>query len=158
MTARQRPRTLESMRERRDESNRRRNQARQQRWEQQRFAVPYPTDGPKILLGVGWFIAVAGAGWFGTVPLAVVVGVVAGLSAQQVGRSFRPFVDERISVGLAVMLVLASLFGALGLGVGVILGALFTVLVTAGLPSPVPVVDKKVKLGGIIGKLLIAVC
>ncbi len=141
MTARQRPRTIESMRERRDESNRRRNNARQQRWEQQRFAVPYPTDGPKILLGVGWFVAVAGAGWYGTLPLAIVVAVVAGLAALQVARSFRPLVDERISVGFAVVLVFAGLLGALGLGVALVLAVLVAVIIAAGLPSPAPVLD-----------------
>jgi len=143
MTARQGSRTIESMRERRDEANRRRNSARQQRWEQQRLAVPYPTDGPKILLGVGWFVAVVAAGWYGTWTLAVVVAVVAGLAAYQVARSFRPFVDERISASMAVLLVLASLFGALGLGIAVVLGALVSVIVAAGLPSPIPVVDTR---------------
>lgn len=143
MTARQGARTIESMRDRRDEANRRRNLARQQRWEQQRFAVPYPTDGPKILLGVAWFVAVAAAGWYGTWTLALVVAVVAGLAGQQVARSFRPLVDERLSASLAVVIVLASLFGALGLGVALVLGALLTVIIAAGLPSSVPVLDSR---------------
>lgn len=143
MTSRQGSRTIESMRDRRDEANRRRNLARQQRWEQQRLAVPYPTDGPKILLGVGWFAVVAAAGWYGTWTLALVVAVVAGLAGQQVARSFRPLVDERIGASLAVALVLASLFGALGLGVALVLGALLTVIIAAGLPSSIAVVDTR---------------
>lgn len=143
MTARQGSRTIESMRERRDEANRRRNSARQQRWEQQRLAVPYPTDGPKILLGVGWFVAVVAAGWYGTWTLAAVVAVVAALAAYQVARSFQPLVDERISASMAVVLVVASLFGALGLGIALVLGALASVIVAAGLASPVTVVDTR---------------
>lgn len=143
MTAQQRPRSIESMRERRDESNRRRNNMRQQRWEQQRFAVPYPTDGPKITLGVLWCAAVVGAGWLATPLLAVLVAVIAGLAGYQVGRSFQPFVDPIVAAGLAGVVGISGLFGALGLGIGLIIGALATLLVAAGLPSSVPVLGPR---------------
>lgn len=143
MTAQQRPRSIESMRERRDESNRRRNNMRQQRWEQQRFAVPYPTDGPKITLGVLWCVAVVGTGWLATPLLALLVAVIAGFAGFQVGRSFQPFVDPIVAAGLAGVVGISGLFGALGLGIGLIVGALLTLLVAAGLPSAVPVLGPR---------------
>lgn len=143
MTSQQRPRSIESLRERRDESNRRRNAMRQQRWEQQRFAVPYPTDGPKITLGVVWCATVVGAGWVSSPLLAVIVAAVAGLAGHQVGRSFRPFVDPVLSAAVASALALSGLFGALGLGVGLIVGALITLLVAAGLPPDAPVLSQR---------------
>ena len=123
MTAQQRPRGIDSMRERRDESNRRRNNMRQQRWEQQRLAVPYPTDGPKITLGLLWCAAVIGAGWLATPLLAVLVAMIAGLAGFQVGRSFRPFVDPPLAAGFAAVVALAGLFGALGLGIALIMAS-----------------------------------
>lgn len=143
MTAQQRPRGIESIRERRDESNRRRTNMRQQRWEQQRFAVPYPTDGPKITLGVLWCVAVIGAGWFATPLLALFVAAIAGLAGFQVGQSFRPFVDPVLSAAIATVVALSGLFGALGVGIALIIGALATLLVAAGLPATVPVLDAR---------------
>lgn len=143
MTAQQRPRSIDSMRERRDESNRRRNNMRQQRWEQQRFAVPYPTDGPKITLGVLWCVAVVGAGWLATPLLALFVAVIAGLAGFQVGQSFRPFVDPAVSAGIAAVIGFSGFFGALGLGIALILGALAALLVAAGLPSSTPVLGPR---------------
>lgn len=137
MTADQRPSTIDAMRERRDAANRRRMIARRQRWEQQRFAVPYPTDGPKITLGVLWFVGVVGAARLATPLLAVVVAGVAALSGFQVGRSFRPTVEPRIAAGLAGFVALSGVFGALGLGVALILGTIGVFLVVAGTPEPV---------------------
>lgn len=143
MTAGQRPNALDAMRDRRDASNRRRTALRQQRWEQQRLAVPYPTDGPKITLGVLWFVAVVGAGWLATLLLAIVVAGVAALSAFQVGRSFRPMVEPPIAAGLAGMVALAGAFGALGLGIALILGTIGAFLVVAGTNPPEPVLGPR---------------
>ena len=143
MTAGQRSRSVESMRDRRDASNRRRTQIRQQRWEQQRFAVPYPTDGPKISLGILWFVAVVGAGWLATPLLAAVVAGVAGLAAWQVGTSFQPIVDPAVASGIAVVIALSGVFGALGVGVGMVLGTIGAFLIVAGLASPEPVLDRR---------------
>lgn len=143
MTAQQRPGRIDDLRQRRDESNRRRTQLRQQRWEQQRFAVPYPTDGPKITLGIAWFIAVVVSGWLSTLALALLVLVVAALAGFQVGRSFRPFVDPPIAAGLAGVLAAAGFFGALGLGIVLVLGAIITLLVATGLPSAAPVLGPR---------------
>lgn len=143
MTAQQRPRSIDSLRERRDAANRQRTQMRQQRWEQQRFAVPYPTDGPKITLGVLWCASVIAAGWFSNPLLAVLVATVAGLAGFQVGRSFRPFVDPIVSSALATVVGLSGLFGALGLGIALIVGALVTLLIAAGLPTAAPVLGPR---------------
>lgn len=143
MTAKQRPSRIDDLRQRRDESNRRRTQIRQQRWEQQRFAVPYPTDGPKITLGVAWFVAAVAAGWFSSLALAFVMVVVAVLAGFQVGQSFRPFVDPLIAAGLAGLVAAAGFFGALGIGVVLVLSAIATLLVAAGLPTRAPVLDPR---------------
>ena len=143
MTADQRPRSLEALRERRDESNRRRTRQRQLRWEQQRYAVPYPTDGPKLTLGALWCVAILAAGWSSTPALAVIVASVAGLAGFQTARSFAPFVDERVAPVIAVLVGLSGLFGALGVGVALVLGALTCLLVAAGTPSPEPVLGPR---------------
>lgn len=143
MTEKERPRTLEAMRDRRDASNRRRTLARQQRWEQQRFAVPYPTDGPKITLGVLWFVAVMGAGWYARPLLAIVVAGVAAFAGWQVGRAFLPMVEPPIAAGLAAAVGLSGVFGALGVGVALILGTIAALLIVAGTHPPVPVLDRR---------------
>lgn len=143
MTADQRPRSLEALRERRDETNRRRTRQRQLRWEQQRYAVPYPTDGPKLTLGALWFLGIAVGGWFSTPLLALIAVVVAGLASFQTARSFAPFVDERVATAIAVVVAFSGVFGALGLGVALVLGALTCLLVAAGLPSPEPVLGPR---------------
>ena len=116
---------------------------RQQRWEQQRFAVPYPTDGPKVTLGVLWCAAVVGAGWLATPLLGVFVAIIAGFAGFQVGRSFRPFVDPRVAAGLAGVIGVSGVFGALGVGIALILGALVTLLIAAGVPAAAPVLNAR---------------
>lgn len=94
-----------------------------------RFAVPHFTDGPKITLGVAWFVAMA----FGIVrfwPLAAVlagsVAAVAGLQSANAWRR-RTIVDHRVSAAVAGVVGYAGAARTLGLGLAV----LFAVIVCA---------------------------
>ena len=71
--------------------------AREARWAANRWAVPYPTDGPKVTLGVFWFVCLIGAALLGfnydnaavsSVAVAVVTSVVA--DPGRVSRSDSP--------------------------------------------------------------------
>lgn len=110
------------MKARRDEGIRRRNQVREARWREHRLAVPYPTDGPKVTLGVIWAVAVVGGAWLSTLLLAVVVVAVAALAGLQAGHVFGPPIDRRATAAAAAIVGACGLGGALGAGVGVVVG------------------------------------
>ena len=57
------PRT-QSRKDQRSAQARAEEAARYARWSENRFAIPYSTDGPKIVFGVAWFVAVTVAIWF----------------------------------------------------------------------------------------------
>lgn len=143
MTTGQRPSAVDAMRDKRDAASRRRTIARQQRWEQQRFAVPYRTDGPKVTLGMLWFIAVVGAAWIATPLLGLVVAGVAAAAGLQVGQAYRPLVDPTHAAGFAAAVAVAGVFGALGVGVGIILAAIGVFLLVSGVPSIEPVLGPR---------------
>ena len=126
------PRPIAAMRERRDEGIRRRNEVREQRWREQRFSVPYPTDGPKVTLGVLWAAAVLFGAWTTPPVLALVVASVAALAGLQAGTAWEPLVDPRITAVVAGITALAGLGGALGLGIALVLLAPAMGAVAAG--------------------------
>lgn len=64
-----------------------------------RYAVVYDTSGPKVTLGVLWFVAVIGSLALGWAPLALLFGVAAGwaaleaaLRSREAGRAAEPWV------------------------------------------------------------------
>jgi hypothetical protein len=75
---------------RREARIRRRAQARELRWQHNRFAVPYPTDGPKVTFGVVWFATILAAAFYSPIVVALVASVIAALAGLQVGYAWFP--------------------------------------------------------------------
>ena len=114
----------------------RRAQAREARWQRNRLAVPYRTDGPKVTFGLVWFCLIVAATLTGPVVTAVLTAVVAGLAALQIAFAWLP--DEPDPKWWAAA---GAALGALGGGFGLagVLGGVVvaTVVAVAGaLASP----------------------
>ncbi len=104
----------------------RRSREREARWRNQRYSVPYPTDGPKITLGVAWAAAATAAAlrsWPALLALAGAVAVVAGL---QTGHAWAKHTtsDRRMVAVLAGIVAAGAAAGTLGLGIAVCLSVI----------------------------------
>lgn len=70
-------------RERRHQRTEERAMARESRWRHHRFSVPYRTSGPKITLGLIWFIGVIAGALFYAPAAGIFIAFVAVLAALQ---------------------------------------------------------------------------
>jgi hypothetical protein len=115
-----------------------RARSREARWQNNRLAVPYPTDGPKITFGVLWFLLLIGAVVLGeyvdrsavsSVAVAAVAAPVAALAGLQTGHAWFPTQGATRSwtAAAAYLTGVAGLVGPWGVPIGVFLG-LITVL------------------------------
>lgn len=141
---------------RRSMASRRRAQAREMRWNANRLAVPYYTDGPKVTFGILWFAAIAASASLSTWGLAVVAASVAGLAGLQAGAAWFPQFGPTKwwTAGAAFVVGLSGVIGPLGLvagaGMGMVLllvyialnpvharstGELLDVLIRSSLPA-----------------------
>ena len=107
--------------------------AREAKWAASRWAVPYPTDGPKVTLGVVWFVFLAGAALLGfnydnaavsSVAVAVVTSVVAALAGLQIGFAWFPRnnATRTWTAGAAFATGIAGFYGPWGVIIGLVLG------------------------------------
>lgn len=121
-----RPNVVGQMRARRSAELTRRTRSREARWRQQRLSVPYRTDGPKVTLGVAWFIALVIAMRVGPLGVVVVAGFVAVVAAVQSGHAWtsHTLADRRVSGLLAGGTAAGAFAGTFGLGVSLVLCAL----------------------------------
>lgn len=97
---------------------------RDARWAANRFSVPYALDGPKVLLGVGWFVVLLGLFLVDarlSALLVVPVVAVAGLQTA-FAWSGQEAADRRVAALVAAAIVLAGLVDGRLLGVAVIVG------------------------------------
>ena len=100
-------------RQRRQASLRREAQRREIRWHNNRLAVPYPTDGPKVTFGVLWFLVIVAAVFVSPLAVAAVASAVAGLAGLQTGNAWFPqFGPTKWWMAAAAMVT--ALGGALG--------------------------------------------
>lgn len=106
--------------QRRDTANSRRNRAREDRWKNERYAVPYRTDRPTISLSILWFVTIVLAIALSPWLVAAVVAVVAGVAGLQTGHAWAKHApsDRRVSASFAVIMALCGLAGTVGLGIG----------------------------------------
>lgn len=123
-----------------------RARAREARWQNNRLAVPYPTDGPKVTFGVLWFLALLGAAVLGAyvdrssvsaVAVAAVASPIAALAGLQAGNAWFPSQGATRSwtAAAAYLTGLAGLAGPWGVPIGLIIGfitVLFYVLLYRG--------------------------
>ena len=109
-----------------------------------RYAVPYDIDGPRVRLGILWFVVALVAMIFGPLPTALVYGGAAGVAALQVARVWRRQRQRpnRVVAGaMAAGVAVGACLGAGGAGVGVLAGTAAALAVAATDPrSRQPVV------------------
>jgi hypothetical protein len=90
-----------------------------------RYAVVHDTNGPKVRLGIHWFLVAAAALAVGPLATALVYGAVAAVAAAQTGRTWRARrqrPNEAIAAGLAGLMAAGACFGAGGAGIGILAG------------------------------------
>lgn len=98
-----------------------------------RYAVVYDIEGPRVRLGMLWFLVAAGALAVGPLPTALVYGGAAALAAAQTARVWRrgnERPNELVAAGVAGAMTLGACLGAGGAGVG-LLGGVVVALVVA---------------------------
>ena len=128
-----------SGRDRRQYKNSQRDRAREAKWAANRYAVPYPTDGPKLTLGVLWFLALLGGALWGlnaentavsSVAVAVVASSVAALAGLQTGFAWFPKLSapRAWTAGAAFLSGVAGFYGPWGVMIGLVLGLLILVV------------------------------
>ena len=122
-------------RENRDLRSRQRARAREARWQNNRLAVPYPTDGPKVTFGVLWFLALIGGVMFGesldqpaisALAVAGIAAPIAGLAGLQAGNAWFPrqSATRAWTAAAAYLVAFAGFAGPWGVVVGLVLGLL----------------------------------
>jgi len=109
------------------------NSARQARWKQNRFAITYPTDGPKIFFGLAWFfmafISIVIADYLKrpsstSLIFVLVIAPIAGLAGLQIGNTwFGKRKEVRAwTAGVAYLVALSGFAGLQGILIGSVIG------------------------------------
>ena len=99
-----------------------------------RFGIVYDIDGPRVRLGVIWFLAVLVASAVGVVALGILLGGVAALAGAQTARALRTRwrrPDIATSAFLAAAIPLAAIVGTGLAGVAVVGAAVFSVVMSS---------------------------
>jgi hypothetical protein len=109
-----------------------------------RYSVVHDTNGPKVRLGLLWFLVAISALAIGPLTTALVYGIAAAVAAAQTARCWRKrraHPSDAIAAGLAGLMGAGALLGAGGAGIGLVVGAIMAIVVAAGdTRSPNPVV------------------
>lgn len=106
-----------------------------------RWRLHYDIDGPRVRLGILWFLGVMFAMALGRVGLTVVYALTAGAAAAHTARVWRAAgwsLDPVQALGASAAVACSAVFGPRGLGVGVLLLA----IVAVGLASQVAEGDR----------------
>ena len=107
-----------SRKEKRERKHQAETQYQQNRWASNRLAVPYHTDGPKITLGVIWFLAIFAATLYRPAAAAAVAAPVAGLAGLQAAHAWFRGLPAQWWTGLSAALITVSgVYGPLGLSI-----------------------------------------
>ena len=109
-----------------------------------RYAVVYDIEGPRVRLGILWFIAASMAVVVGPLAVAIVYGGCAATAAAQTARVWRrrkQRPNHLVAAGLAGGMALGACLGAGGAGIALLAGTAAAVAVATGDPrSPNPTV------------------
>lgn len=100
-----------------------------------RYAVVHDIDGPRVRLGLAWFVLAAMALAVGPLPTALVYGGAAAVAAAQTARCWRKRrarPNEVVAAGLAGLLGLGACFGAGGAGLVLLGGAAVAYVAASG--------------------------
>ena len=126
-----------SRRDRRNAKFRHRAEAREARWQRNRLAVPYRTDGPKITFGVIWLGLALGAAVYSNLALTVLLSFVTGLAGLQLGYAWFPRRPAaKWWTGFAALVVVPTgLLGPTGIAGGCALGLMILLVYTLVEPN-----------------------
>lgn len=100
-----------------------------------RYVVVHDIDGPRVRLGVLWFVVAAMAIGVGPLPTAVVYGGTAAVAAAQTARCWRKRrnrPDELVAALIAGLMGGGACFGAGGAGIGLLVGTVLAVMRATG--------------------------
>jgi len=98
----------------------RRSRARRLR---ERYAVVHETDGPRVRLGLCWFVLAFGAILAGSMFTAALFGCTAAVAAAQMARCWRKRrarPSDVMAAGGAALIAVGAMFGAGGAGLGIL--------------------------------------
>jgi Cytidylyltransferase family len=90
-----------------------------------RYAVVYDIDGPRVRLGIAWFLVAIVALVLGPLPAAVVYGGAAAIAAAQTARVWRRHKQRPnrvVAAGMAGGMALGACLGAGGGGLAILVG------------------------------------
>lgn len=109
-----------------------------------RYAVVYDIEGPRVRLGMLWFLVAVVALALGPLPTALAYGGAASIAAAQMARVWRSRKErpnELAAAGMAGAMTLGACLGAGGAGLGILGGvAMAFVVATGDTSSPHPAV------------------
>ena len=100
-----------------------------------RYAVPYDIDGPRIRLGVLWFVAASVALAVGPLPAALAYGGAASAAAAQTARCWRKKgqrPNELVAAAMAAAMSGGACLGAGGAGLGLLAGVGLAIVAATG--------------------------
>jgi len=100
-----------------------------------RYAVVYDINGPRVRLGMLWFLVAMVALAAGPLPTALVYGVAASIAAAQTARAWRQRKDrpsELVAAGMAGAMSLGACLGAGGAGLGILAGVVLAFVAAVG--------------------------
>jgi hypothetical protein len=123
------------------------NRVRSRRLTHRRLAVVYDIDGPRVRLGLLWFLVACTALLFGPPALALVYGAVAAVAAAQTAVAFRKvgrFANREVAAVVAGALPVTAAVTTGLLGLGILVGVAVTVFLaysraaTSRRAAPIP--------------------
>jgi hypothetical protein len=100
-----------------------------------RYAVVYDVDGPRVRLGIVWFVVALVAMIVGPLPTAVVYGAAAALASAQCARAWRrrrARPHSGVAPAMAGGTCVGACLGAGGAGLGILAGTALAVAMAAG--------------------------
>ncbi len=100
-----------------------------------RYAVVYDIDGPRVRLGMLWFVVALAALAVGPLPAAVVYGGTAAVAGAQAARSWRrrrARPNDAVAAVMAGAMGLGACLGAGGSGLAIIGGVIASLVVASG--------------------------
>ena len=100
-----------------------------------RYAVVYDIEGPRVRLGMLWFVVAAVALAIGPFSASLVYGATAAIAGAQVARVWRRHrlrPNEIVAAGMAGAMTVGACLGAGGAGTGVLGGVVAAMLVATG--------------------------
>jgi hypothetical protein len=107
---------------------------RAERLANSRYGIVYDIDGPRVRLGVAWFVVAIVATYVGLVTLTLVVAAVAALAAAQTAQTLRARwcrPSRATAAAMAASVPIAAAFGTALAGIALIVGAIASVVLAA---------------------------